>query len=140
MSIDAIAKVGTDQLDIQQSGVNIDDFLQIFLTQLNFQDPLEPVDNREFIAQLAQFSSLELANQTNQNIEGLLDLSAVNQIVELLGKDVESRGPDGASIIGPVVAVVINPSTGQPELTINTGGEDGYIPGVSPASVSIIRP
>ena len=48
--------------------VGTPDFLKILLTQLRFQDPLKPVDNEQFVAQLAQFSSLEQLTQINQRL------------------------------------------------------------------------
>lgn len=65
------------------------DFIKLFLTQLNFQDPMEPVDNREFLAQIAQFSSLEQARQTGDKINDLVTLNSTSQSVSLLGKFVE---------------------------------------------------
>ena len=41
------------------AAVSQEDFLKILLTQLRFQDPLKPIDNQQFVAQLAQFSALE---------------------------------------------------------------------------------
>ena len=74
MAVDAIGRTETQSFDINQSTVGLEDFLQIFLTQLSFQDPLEPVDNREFLAQLAQFSSLQVATETESGIDNLLDI------------------------------------------------------------------
>jgi len=47
-------------------------FLQLLVTQLKNQDPLQPQDNSAFLAQLAQFSSLEQLQQINQNTTQLL--------------------------------------------------------------------
>ena len=61
MAVDAIGGTfGSGAGGLQSASVSQDDFLNIFLTQLSFQDPLEPVDNREFISQLAQFSNFDL--------------------------------------------------------------------------------
>jgi flagellar basal-body rod modification protein FlgD len=57
------------------------DFLTLLVAQLENQDPLDPQDNSEFIAQLAQFSSLEQATTTNNNLEALL---SSNQAIEQL--------------------------------------------------------
>lgn len=47
------------------------DFLQLLVTQLRFQDPMEPQENTEFVAQLAQFSSLEGTQNINESIDKL---------------------------------------------------------------------
>jgi len=48
-----------------------DDFLSLLVTQLKYQDPMEPLKDTEFIAQLAQFNALEQAQNTNKGIESL---------------------------------------------------------------------
>src|SRR3990167_11395777 len=135
MSIDAIGRVADKDAGLSQAAVGLDDFLEIFLAQLNFQDPLEPVDNREFIAQLAQFSSLELANQTNDGVSGLLEVQSITQSVGLLGKEVQVNA-NGGSIVGQVVAIRLAGS--QPVLSVKTAGGE-YVEGVSPANVVLVR-
>lgn len=135
MAVDSIGRVVDASSGLNQTAVGLEDFLDIFLAQLNFQDPLEPVDNREFIAQLAQFSSLELANQTNDNIEGLLDVQSVNQAVGLLGRDVNVQGENGL-VIGEVIAIRLQGN--QPVLSIRTS-DDQFIEGVNPSQVTVVR-
>ena len=62
MPVDAIGSVlnQQDTTVTRQNTIDQEDFIKLFLSQLQFQDPLEPVDNREFLAQLAQFSNLEV--------------------------------------------------------------------------------
>ncbi|MCG8668256.1 MAG: flagellar hook capping protein [Pseudomonadales bacterium] len=134
MPVDSIGRVTDPNAGLNQTAVGLEDFLDIFLAQLNFQDPLEPVDNREFIAQLAQFSSLELANQTNDNVEGLLDVESINQSVNLLGKEVSVQGENGL-VIGQVTSVSLQGS--QPILTVT--GPDGPVVGINPSQVTLIR-
>ncbi|MFC1891244.1 flagellar hook assembly protein FlgD [Thermodesulfobacteriota bacterium] len=72
-----------------------DEFLQLFLAQLNHQDPLNPLDSTEFSAQLAQFSSLEQLFNVNENLESLKGIQSGGnrfQALELIGKDIEADG------------------------------------------------
>ena len=131
MAIESVGRVASNDNAMTQNSVGIDDFLEIFLTQLNFQDPLEPVDNREFIAQLAQFSSLQIASETNDNIEGLLDVNSVSQSVDLLGREVTFDG--GAS--GRVIAVRMEGDS----VVLDLENSGGYVRGVSPANVTLIK-
>lgn len=50
-----------------------EDFLNLLVTQLKYQDPLSPSNDQEFVAQLAQFSSLESSQNVESNIESLAD-------------------------------------------------------------------
>lgn len=61
-----------------------DAFLKLLVTQLQNQDPLNPMEDREYIAQLATFSSLEQQMTMNQSLEAMLSLQASN----LIGKEV----------------------------------------------------
>jgi flagellar basal-body rod modification protein FlgD len=56
-------------------GLGQDAFLQLLVTQLQHQDPLQPQPDTEFLAQLAQFSSLEQLTTMNSNIQQLVALA-----------------------------------------------------------------
>lgn len=135
MAIDAIGRSAVSEPQLDNTGVELQDFLEIFLTQLNFQDPLEPVDNAEFVAQLAQFSSLQLASQTTDNTEGLLDVESVSQILALMGKKVRGTDFSGESVVGTVTGLQMN--GGQPLLTVKTG-ENEPERQVNPSTISVI--
>lgn len=51
------------------STVNKDEFLTLLITQLQYQDPLEPMDNAEFVSQVTQFSSLEQLISIREAVE-----------------------------------------------------------------------
>jgi len=59
---------------------DFDDFLTLLTTQLQHQDPLDPMDSGEFTNQLVAFTGVEQQIQTNQNLETLADLSRFNNI------------------------------------------------------------
>jgi flagellar basal-body rod modification protein FlgD len=77
------------------SAMGQDAFLKMFMAQLTHQDPLNPMDNTAFTAQLAQFSSLEQLTQINKNLTSLAtlpDTMAQGQAINYLGKDVSVSG------------------------------------------------
>lgn len=68
-----------------------EEFLKLLTTQLANQNPLEPVDNQAFIAQLAQFATVEQQSQMNSTLESLLMAQASSNqtgVANLVGKDV----------------------------------------------------
>ena len=72
-----------------------EDFLILLVTQLQYQDPLNPADSTEFISQLAQFSSLEQMQNVNKNLEiiQLYEQSINNaQALNFIGKNVKASG------------------------------------------------
>lgn len=133
MAIDSIGALGQVSTTTAQSSVGLEDFLNIFLAQLNYQDPLEPVDNREFIAQLAQFSSVEIANRTSETAEALLDITSLSQSIGLLGRTV-NVSLDSGLVAGQVIAMsLVNQ---QPVLSIR--GQDGTVFTAGPSQVSTV--
>jgi len=121
MAIDAIGAVADSSSAVtQNAGIGQEDFLRILLAQLRFQDPLKPVDNQQFVAQLAQFSALELSRQQSERIEQLAGIQATDQAVNLLGRTVEIGNADGGSTVGNVTAVSF--SSGEPRLTVVSNG------------------
>lgn len=81
-----------------------DAFFKLLITQLQNQDPLKPMEDKEFIAQMAQFSSLEQMNNMNQNFNKLMDVQRINQNSSLIGKTVASKGDE---LKGKVVKISI---------------------------------
>ncbi len=74
-----------------------DDFLQLLITQLQHQDPMNPLEDADFIAELAQFSSLEQINNMNdlltENLDlGYLQMQTINNTMatSLIGREVEA--------------------------------------------------
>ncbi|MFC4348177.1 flagellar hook assembly protein FlgD [Kordiimonas lipolytica] len=77
---------------------DFDDFLTLLTTQLQNQDPTDPMDSNEFTNQLVQFSSVEQQIQTNQNLESLQSLLEMNNIASaasFLGSDALILGTTG---------------------------------------------
>lgn len=83
-----------------QSQLGKDDFMKLLVTQLRYQDPMKPMEDKEFIAQMAQFSALEQMQNMNASI-----LTA--QATNMIGKKVTWLDDDGQTLSGLVKAVNI---------------------------------
>ena len=68
-----------DATAIGSSAVNKEEFLRLFVTQLKNQSPLDPLKGHEFIAQLAQFSSLEQLTNLNTSFEDNLKFQQLSR-------------------------------------------------------------
>lgn len=80
----------------KSDGLGKDSFLQLLVTQMRYQDPLEPAKDTEYIAQLAQFNALEQMQNLNDKFDKMLKWSQLTQSSGLIGKQVDglSLGED----------------------------------------------
>lgn len=116
-------------------GLSFESLLKIILTQLTYQDPLKPMDNFQFVSQLAQFSQIQLGQTTNDKLGTLVSAQATVQASGLLGKTVDI--PSGSTVISGTVTA-ISFSNGDPLITIRTG-DNQTISGLSLPSITQIR-
>lgn len=105
-----------------------DAFLQLLVTQLKNQNPLDPQDNTEFVAQLAQFSSLEgitTLNDTVNSIAGTFSSSQALQASSLVGRSVIVQADkavlDPAKGISGVVTLPASTDTATVKITDSSG-------------------
>lgn len=120
----------------KSAGLSMDDLLKLLMTELTYQDPLKPVDNKDFLTQMAQFSSLDTTRQLNDNIKNLMSMQSLNQSVGLLGKTVDAQKDDGSVVSGQVTALQL--VSGEPKITIKTASNE-VIAGLSLSQVQTIR-
>ena len=101
-----------------------DQFMRLMLTQMQNQDPTAPVDNQQMIAQMAQFSTLELMQRTEQTMSALLMAQAAanqQQAISLVGKDVVTKAETielSSSGDPPLVAMQLPEKTSALDITI----------------------
>lgn len=117
------------------SSLSMEDLLRVMLTELTYQNPLKPVENKDFMMQVAQFSSLDASQRLNQNLEKLLSLQSINQSVGLLGKTIAAETPGGA-VTGVVTALSL--VEGEPQITLTTTGGQVFA-GVTIGQIQTIR-
>ncbi len=84
------------------------DFLQLMVMQMRYQDPLSPMDNTEFITQLAQFNSLEQMQNLNSSVSKMAQWMHTSQASSMIGKEVDVIDANsGESVSGTVAEVRI---------------------------------
>jgi flagellar basal-body rod modification protein FlgD len=92
-----------------------DDFLKLLVTQLSYQDPTAPMEDKEFIAQMAQFSSLEQMTNMAGDFSRLAEIITGNEAVSAIGKSVEILEGEN-TVQGTVKAVTRG---GSPQILVN---------------------
>jgi flagellar basal-body rod modification protein FlgD len=87
-----------------QQNLGKDDFLKLLITQLSYQDPTAPMQDKEFIAQMAQFSSLEQMTSMAADFSKLTAMVSGSEASQSLGKNVELV--EGENVIQGTVKAV----------------------------------
>lgn len=95
-----------------------DSFLKLLVTELTHQDPTKPMEDKEFIAQMAQFSSLEQMNNVNDQMKQLNQGNQTSEAYSLIGKEIESLDAQNGSPIRGTVSHVIR---GENEIFLAVG-------------------
>jgi len=137
-AVDAVAPTSnqsTQQTATNAFGLGFDSLLKIILTQLTYQDPLKPMDNFQFVSQLAQFSQIQQGQTSNDRLEQLVAATGTSQATGLLGKTVDLTNVSGTQS-GKVTAVAFR--NGATTITIETKDKQ-TISGVSVSSISQVR-
>ena len=101
-------------------------FLQMLTAQAEYQDPLEPIDNSEYAAQLAQFSMVEQQVMTNDLMEQMLTALGANDMASAanwIGMEALVQGP--AEFDGSPVTISPNPPVTADEVTLIVTNEQG---------------
>lgn len=120
-----------------------DDFLQLLVTEMQNQDPLSPTDNKDSIAQLAQFSSLEQMNNIADSMDALnssmtffTQQTALTQGAAMIGKWVSGVDTDGKTVLEGTVETV-KWLDGDPKLQIRK--KDGTLVDLEMGLITLIK-
>lgn len=115
--------------DSQTEEVGKDEFLKMLIAQLQYQDPLNPLDGTDFTAQLAQFSSLEQLTDMNTNLEYLYTNQVISNrvsAVNLIGKEITTLG-NTIQVDGTPVTISYNLEEDVTVGSVNIYGLDGLL-------------
>jgi flagellar basal-body rod modification protein FlgD len=95
-------------------------FLQLLTTQLQNQDPLNPMDDTQSVAELAQFSAVQATTSLNDSFSSFESNFSVMQSAGLLGKTVSAQSTDASGNVSTVTGTVktISVVNGTPEFTL----------------------
>jgi flagellar basal-body rod modification protein FlgD len=141
MAVDAVSPVSapaaSSTQDTATSAFNLsfESLLKVIMTQLTYQDPLKPMDNAEFVSQLAQFSQIQIGQNSNDTLQKLAAAQATIQATSLLGKSVDV--PAGSTTLsGKVTSISF--ADGTPKITIKMS-DGNTISNISLSAVSQVR-
>ena len=132
MSVSSISSLSAPSAPAPASKTTLgkDEFLKLLTTQLQNQDPLSPMDNGAFVAQLAQFSSLEQLQGVNSRLDSVVVASASasqTQAVNFIGKDVRFLSDSLSKEDGKVATFSANLASAAAQVTATVTDENGTV-------------
>ena len=120
----------TQQKEIARtSSLGQEDFLKLLMTQLQNQDPMEPMDNGEFMGQMAQFSTVQGVTEMGESIDGLVSIYQGQQMsanASMIGKKALVDG-NWAQLEGGKLAGAIDLTTAANDLRVDVKSESGEL-------------
>lgn len=99
-----------------KQALNQEDFLKLLTVQLQNQDPLKPMEDAQFMGQMAQFASLEQTKELNATVSSLSSSLGFTSAQQFLGKNV-TLNDGGAEVTGTVSGVMM--VRGTPQVLVN---------------------
>lgn len=106
---------GTTNTREKNDALGKDDFLQLLITQLRYQDPMSPMEDKDFIAQMAQFTSLEQM----QNMNSSMQMSQASDLIGMAVKWTDTNGKEQTDVVQSVRMV-----NHQPKLVLSSTSID----------------
>lgn len=91
-----------------QDSLGKQEFLRILTLQLRNQDPMNPMQDRDFITQMAQLSTLEATNGLSGQVQAMVAVQQQTQALQMVGRDVEYTSESGATVSGKVAGVRVD--------------------------------
>jgi flagellar basal-body rod modification protein FlgD len=139
MSVEAIGSTlnTTDPSTLPNAGINEQDFIQLFVNELQYQDPTQPMDNSQFLTELAQFVGIEQQSEEVTGINNLATLDSADQTVALLSKTVQVSNADGSTTTGEVTGIQY--STNGVQLTV-TPSSGSVLTSINLSQITLVTP
>jgi flagellar basal-body rod modification protein FlgD len=91
------------------SDLDLDSFLKLMITELQNQDPLDPMENSEMLQQLSQMRSISASDKLTTTLDAVLLGQNLTTASSLIGKEVNALSDDGSNIQGTIDRVTVTP-------------------------------
>jgi flagellar basal-body rod modification protein FlgD len=133
---DLFASLGLASSNTQTRGTNnanelgLNTFLKLMVTQLNNQDPFKPMENGEFLSQIAQFGSVTGLEQLNTNFESLATSITSGQALQagsLVGREVLAPVETGYLVPGSSLRGQVHLEQSSPQVTVRVTDQVGQL-------------
>src|SRR3954470_17778603 len=106
--------------------VDLNSFLKLMIAELQQQDPLNPLDNKDMLNQIAQIRAIGASDKLTKTLDSVLLGQNISSATNLLGADISALTDNGQSVTGIVSRVAID--KGSPKLHVENS------PGVAPST------
>ena len=110
-------------------GVQLDQFLNLMLTELQNQDPLDPLDNAQLLDQISQIREIGSTDQLTETLQAVMTGQNVSTASSLIGKEIQGLSDDSVEVQGVVERVTIG-GTDQREVKLHIGDQVVSLPNV----------
>ena len=133
---DLFADLGLGRPETKGPGTNkatelgLNTFLKLMVTQLNNQDPFKPMENGDFLGQIAQFGSVTGIEQLNKNFESLASSITSGQALQagsLVGREILAPVDTGYLLPGGSLRGQVNVEQGSPQVTVRVTDQVGQL-------------
>lgn len=101
--------------------VNLDDFLDLMITELQNQDPLNPLQNDQLLAQISQIRQVGATDKLTETLDAVLLGQNITSATNLIGAEIDAISDDNQRVTGVVDRITI--SDGKPKLHLEEGAQ-----------------
>jgi flagellar basal-body rod modification protein FlgD len=130
------SSVGSDQVQSPNSTLTASDFISLLITQLQNQDPTQPMSNTDLLTQLSQIGQLESNDTMQTTLQGITLQTTIGSAGNLIGKEIQGVDDQNNNVSGVVTGVQVQNQ--QVYLALDSGDsvQLGNVTQISPAASS----
>ena len=119
--------------------LDMDQFLQLLIAELQNQDPLSPMENSEILQQISQIREISATNQLSETLAAVQTGQNLSTASSLIGKTVTAMGDDGKDVTGKVerVSITSNEDESKRTLKIHIGNKELRLENIRNVTASV---